>query len=277
MAEGDRITLHEAADRLGIHYMTAYRYVRTGRLAAEQEGARWMVDVHDLERLLSPATRSRAERGQGRARARRRLLDRMLAADEAGSWTVIDEALAAGANPADIHLDLLVPTLQAVGDGWEAGELTIADEHTASAVATRLIGRLGPRFARRGPKRGTIVLGAPSGEKHALPSAILSDLLRGAGFHAVDLGADTPPASFVEAATGAQRLVAVLIGVTMTGNDAAVRTTISALRAARIAAPVLVGGAALADGAHASRLGADGWTGPDAGQALAAVRLADPA
>ena len=27
-----RLTLQEAADRLGVHYMTAYRYVRTGRL-----------------------------------------------------------------------------------------------------------------------------------------------------------------------------------------------------------------------------------------------------
>ena len=32
------ITLHEAAARLGVHYMTAYRYVRTGRLPAERDG-----------------------------------------------------------------------------------------------------------------------------------------------------------------------------------------------------------------------------------------------
>lgn len=270
MAEGERITLHEAADRLGIHYMTAYRYVRTGRLAAEQEGSRWMVAAADLEDL-APASKPRVVRGQGRARARSRLLDRMVAADEAGSWAVIEESLASGADPADIHLDLLVPTLQAVGDRWAAGQLSVADEHTASNVASRLIGRMGPRFARRGPKRGTVVLGAPGGEKHSLPSAILTDLLRGAGFHAVDLGADTPPASFAEAATGAQRLVAVLIGVTTTGNDRAVRATISALRSAPIEAPVLVGGAAVADSAHAARLHADAWTGHDARQALAAV------
>ena len=28
------LTLQEAADLLGVHYMTAYRYVRTGRLPA---------------------------------------------------------------------------------------------------------------------------------------------------------------------------------------------------------------------------------------------------
>ena len=271
VADHERITLHEAADRLGIHYMTAYRYVRTGRLAAELEGARWMVDAADLERLLAPDAPARAKRGQGRARARSRLLDRMLAADEAGAWAVLDEAIAGGANPADVHLDLVVPTLQAVGDGWEAGDLTVADEHTASAVASRLIGRLGPRFARRGPKRGTVVLGAPSGEQHALPSAILSDLLRGAGFHAIDLGAETPPASFAETAVSAPRLVAVLIGVTTPGNDRSVRATVAALKAVPVAVPVLVGGAAVADDAHAARLRADGWTGRDARQAVATV------
>ena len=31
------LSLQEAADRLGVHYMTAYRYVRTGRLRAVQD------------------------------------------------------------------------------------------------------------------------------------------------------------------------------------------------------------------------------------------------
>ena len=40
-----RVTLHEAAKRLGVHYMTAYRYVRTGRLPAERDGAHWLIVV----------------------------------------------------------------------------------------------------------------------------------------------------------------------------------------------------------------------------------------
>src|SRR4029077_16129609 len=88
-----------------------------------------------------------------------------------------------------------------------AGELTIADEHRATAIALRLVGRLGPRFARRGRKRGTVVVGAPAGEQHALPSAILADLLRGVGFEVLDMGANTPAASFAETAKEANRLL----------------------------------------------------------------------
>src|SRR5581483_8712930 len=200
-----RITLQEAATRLGVHYMTAYRYVRTGRLPGERSGANWLVDPAALDRL-GPAAPSapRPPRGTARAEAPGRLAARLVAGDEAGAWHLVETALTSGLDPDEVYLDLLVPALRGVGDGWADG---------------RLIGRLGPRFARRGRKRGTVVLGAPPGEEHGLPCAIVADLLRAARFDVVDLGADTPAASFAAAAAGADRLVAVLIGATTSGRD----------------------------------------------------------
>jgi len=43
------LSLRECAERLGVHYMTAYRYVRTGMLAAVKQGTEWRVAVEDLE------------------------------------------------------------------------------------------------------------------------------------------------------------------------------------------------------------------------------------
>ena len=34
------LSLHDVAERLGVHYMTAYRYVRTGQLAASARARR---------------------------------------------------------------------------------------------------------------------------------------------------------------------------------------------------------------------------------------------
>ena len=268
MDRSKRITLHEAAERLAVHYMTAYRYVRTGRLPARREGARWTVDPADVDRLRAPARHRR--RGEARLN-RSQLADRLVASDEPGAWALIEGALVSGMDPVDVHMELLAPALRLIGDRWEAGRLSVADEHRASAVAVRLIGRLGPRFARRGPKRGTVVIGAPAGEEHALPGAILADLLRGAGYDVVDLGADTPPDSFAETARAANRLVSVLIGVTATGKERGVKPTVAAIRAAGVRAPILAGGAAIADNAHAVRLGGEGWSGHDARDALAAV------
>lgn len=267
------LSLQEAAGRLGVHYMTAYRYVRTGRLAAERHGARWVVDPRDLDRLRE-GTRGRD--GGRRAGGDRvaTLAARMGAGDEAGAWRVIEEALSSGAEPAGVHLGLLVPALRGLGDGWAAGAVTVAEEHRASAVALRIVGRLGPMFARRGRKRGAVIVGAPAGDQHSLPSAIVADLLRGEGYEALDVGANTPGQSFAEAAQRAARLVAVVIGATTPGGDGAVRTAVRALRASAIAAPVLAGGGAIHDAAHARRLGADGWSGRDGRSVIAAVERA---
>jgi methanogenic corrinoid protein MtbC1 len=152
----------------------------------------------------------------------------------------------------------------------------VADEHRASAVASRLVGRLGPRFARRGRKRGTIVIGIVEGDDHGLPSAILADALRGEGYEVLDTGANTPAVSFVDNTRVASRLRAVIIGATTVGRDAAIRRTVKLLRNSDVTAPILVGGAAVADDDHARRLGADGWSGHDGRHALRAIEaLAD--
>jgi excisionase family DNA binding protein len=268
-----RITLGEAAERLGVHYMTAYRYVRTGRLRATQEGVQWMVDPRDLAELSTSAPRGRA-RGRARAARSTALAARMVAGDEAGAWSVVEAALASGTDAAGVHLDILVPALESIGAEWSSGRLSVADDHRATTTAQRLIGRLGPLFARRGRKRGAVVVGAPPGELHSLPTAIVGDLLRGAGFEVIDTGANTPAESFAEAARSANRLVAVAVAVTTPGHDAAARSVVRAVRQAGVSAPVLVGGAAVTGEDHARRLGADGWSGLDGRSVVAAVERA---
>ncbi len=273
MTTPQRIGLREAAERLGVHYMTAYHYVRTGQLPAVRNGAQWTVAVSDLKRVVS-GRGAPARHRTARVERPARFVDRLVAGDEAGAWKVVEGALSSGSEPADIYLDVLVPALRSIGDGWERGDLTVADEHRASAVAVRIIGRLGPRFARRGRTRGTVVLGAPPGEQHGLPGAILADLLRVAGFEPLDLGANTPALSFAQTALGADRVVAVLIGATTQSREAAVRKVVLALRRAEVTAAVLLGGRAIVDADHAHKLGADGFSGHDAVAAVAAVEAA---
>ena len=110
-----------------------------------------------------------------------------------------------------------------------------------------------------------------SGERHALPSAILADLLRGRGFEVADLGADTPPDSFVETALGAGRLVVVVAGAIGPGFETALAAAMRALAESGVAAPRYVGGPGVRDLRAARAVGADGWTGRDARKAMRAV------
>jgi MerR family transcriptional regulator, light-induced transcriptional regulator len=261
------LTLQQAADRLGVHYMTAYRYVRTGRLPAFKVGVQWRVNADDLAPVKSGR---RGVGGRSRRWAVDQVADRLVAGDEPGVWALVEATLASGAEPAGIHVDLLSPALRSIGDRWESGELSVADEHRASVVAQRIVGRLGPMFARRGRRRGTVVLGAPPGELHSLPSAMVADELRAARFDVVDLGSNTPVESFAGAARAAVRLVAVLVGATVPAEEEIIEV-IAAMRGVAAGVPVLVGGAALVSEEAALALGADGWSGLDARQAVAAV------
>ena len=256
------LTLQEAAQLLGVHYMTAYRYVRLGMLPAEKVAGTWRVTPAAVEQVRETAKAGSAEvvpAARRRAPWADRLECRLVSGDARGSWAVVEAALAAGAELDEVYLTIIAPAMRAIGDRWEAGELDVAVEHRATGIVFRIVGRLGHRFVRRGRSRGAVVVGAPAGERHALPVALLTDLLRGAGWEVSDLGADVPTSSFVDAAGEVGALAAVGVSVTTPGCLVAGAEAIAALRATAGDVPILVGGQAVRDERHASALGADGW------------------
>ncbi|HMG42508.1 MAG TPA: helix-turn-helix domain-containing protein [Acidimicrobiales bacterium] len=281
----DRLNLKQVARALGVHYMTAYRYVRQGRLPAVREGNVWMVDPADVESLASQVERRAPDCGvtddcdpgagaRGPVDWLGRFRDRLLAGDEVGGWTVVSQALASGYSPQWCYLELISAAMAGIGEGIASGRLAVADQYVATATAQRVGARLGARFRRRGRSRGTVVLGAPTGERHALPIAVVSDLVRLAGFTVVELGADVPPEAFGLAARRAERPIAVGIGVTTVAHLDAARAAVARVRADAPGVPVLIGGQAVRSPEVAGLLGVTVWAA-DGDEVVAAIeRLA---
>jgi len=239
--------------------MTVYRYVRTGKLAASKHNGQWFVEPADLDALTVGS--DPAERNRSRAKASAQLEARMLAADEQGAWAVVSQVLTSGAEPADIHLEMLIPAMRSIGDRWATGEITVFDEHQATAVAGRLTARLGPRFRPRGESRGHIVVGLVSGDSHALTTAIIADLLRGRGFEVTDLGADTPAESFLELLSpgAATPAIAAAISSTCAQHWPQVESTMALLRTHHPDLPIALGGTGIESAARAHQAGASFW------------------
>jgi excisionase family DNA binding protein len=274
MAEAETITLHQAADLLGVHYMTVYRYVRHGRLAASKVDGAWRVTTSELDQMRSgTAENGLADSGVG-GRGRHtapwssRVEACLVAGDAAGAWGVVEAALGSGSEPSRVYTEVLQPALESIGERWNAGEIGIAVEHRASGIALRIVGRLGPRFVRRGRDRGLIVLGSPSGEHHSIGSAMVADLLRVEGFDVSDIGADVPAESFAQACRASDRLVAVALSITIASRLPAAQATIAALRYRPdvvssndrlVGVPIIVGGQAISSDAQARAIGADGY------------------
>ncbi len=239
--------------------MTAYRYVRTGRLPAQLEGTQWVVQESELSRFdvaRHAIAATPRERSGGDPVVR--LVRRLLEGDENGSWAIAQEALSGGATPTYVYQELFAPAMRIIGERWSRGEVTVADEHRASVVMTRLVGRSGPFFRSRGTRTGTVVVGAPAGEMHALATSFAADILRAKHFDVVELGADVPTAAFVQCVHNVNRLLAIAICVVTPISRSSAAELIEALRISEISVPIYLGGAGV-DAAVAEALGADLW------------------
>ena len=248
-------TLQEAADELGVHYMTVYRYVRLGQLDATKVAGTWKVSDRALTDFRDGVGAGPVARGQSAPWAAR-LEDRLVEGDAQGAWGVVESAMASGSDVRSVYLDLLTPAMVGIGARWAAGELDIAVEHQATVIATRMIGRLGSRCVRRGRSRGDVILGAPAGESHGLATAILGDLMRLHGWDVTDLGANTPTTSFVHAVQRTPELKAVGLSVTHSTHLGDVETCCHTIKDAQPELLVVVGGSGL-HGVGADELGAD--------------------
>ena len=150
-------------------------------------------------------------------------------------------------SPAQVDVELIAPALWLVGELWERGELTIADEHLATEITVRVLvlQRELMRAEQRRPGR-RVLLAALEGERHVVGLRMAADLLAGAGYDTRYLGADVPLAALGYAAERHTPDV-VCVSMTMPGTEPVLWRTVELLGEARPAATVLVGGRGVAD------------------------------
>src|ERR671910_806014 len=144
----------------------------------------------------------------GAARARLgRAIDHF---DEPAAQAVIDELLAVATVDAFLS-EVVVPFLHDVGDRWERGELSVAQEHFASNLLRgRLLGLARGWGRGAGPRA---LLACPPGERHDLGLIAFGLALRARGWRIDFLGSDTPVESIGEAARRTAPAVVVLCAV----------------------------------------------------------------
>lgn len=265
-----QFTLQEAADHLGVHYMTMYRYIRHGLIPAAKVGGSWRVAGTDLDAFAKPQA---GRPVTGETRWVERLASRMLAGDTTGSWSVLEAAMASGASPENVYSDIIAPAMTVIGERWSQGELGVEDEHLASAVAGRLIGKLGPRFARRGRSKGVVVATTPPGEQHGFGVAMISDIIRGRGFEVFELGPDLPIESLIRALRRIEGLRAVCLSVVSDAHLEACESVVTAVKSACPDVAVIVGGRAFQSQEQATAMGADGFSFEAVGAADLLVEL----
>jgi methanogenic corrinoid protein MtbC1 len=193
------------------------------------------------------------------------LCDAVARQDVGSLGRLVEQALALN-RLEDALADVLAPVLAAIGERWEAGELSVAQEHLASGVVRAQLERL--LADERGGVRGTAVLACAPGERHELGLLMLAVLLRADGWQVAYLGPDTPVADAVALAREIQARL-LCVSATMTES---VQAAAKAL--AEVALPkgleVVVGGRAA--GRETARTARARYANGDLRRTVAALR-----
>jgi len=110
--------------------------------------------------------------------------------DEAAAEQVLANAFAMFPTE-DVGIRLLTRGLAEIGDLWEAGDVTVQQEHFASEMARRKLETL---IASAPPpvRSGKVLILCPPGEEHTFIPLLITYLLRQSGRAVVFLGANVP-------------------------------------------------------------------------------------
>ena len=146
----------------------------------------------------------------GRERLARALDD----LDETAAHTALDSLLA-GFTLETVLSAAILPHLAALGDRWERGEATIAQEHFASNLLRGRLLALARNWDRGSGPRA--VLACAPGEMHDLPLIAFGLALAGRGWRVTYLGPDTPVESLTDAGAVVQP-DAVVVASTLPGR-----------------------------------------------------------
>jgi MerR family transcriptional regulator, light-induced transcriptional regulator len=140
---------------------------------------------------LSLAAPSPLATGSAINEVRRAWVAACLAFDERTAENIL--AQAAALYPLEtVCFELLQKGLNQIGEAWYQGEVTVQQEHFASALAMR---RLDALVAATPPptRPGRILVGCPPAEEHTFSALLITLLLRRHGWDILYLGANVPP------------------------------------------------------------------------------------
>ena len=123
---------------------------------------------------------------------------------------------------------VVVPFMRAVGDGWERGALSVAQEHLASSVVRSMLHALLDAH-ERAHCAPAIVVAAPPGQKHELGALVVAVIAALEGWKVAYLGPDLP---FGELACASSRLGARAVALSFTppAPDADIAAALAGLK-----------------------------------------------
>ena len=177
-------------------------------------------------------------------RLREAYADAVIAGEEGAAERVIRDALDAGLSEGVIHDAVITPSMRRIGDRWAGGELSVADEHLATTITSRMVALLREtlRVAGRRPEHRILLAGIER-ERHTVGLEMAASVLAHGGYEVLALGADVP-VDALPVAVERHRPAVIGLSATLAATAKLIPAAIYAVRAVNPAVGVIIGGSA---------------------------------
>ena len=197
----------------------------------------------------------------------------LLACQRHAAGHLILDAVDGGMPIREVYLQIFQPCQRELGRLWQAGEVSVAQEHYCTAATQLIMSQLAPRLFTTARNGRRAVIACVAGEAHEVGTRMIADLLELAGWDTIFLGGNVPVKSVVQTLVE-HRADLLASSATMMYHLPAMIDLIDAVRAEPgcAALKIMVGGRLFdVEPGLWERVGADGH----AANADEACRLAD--
>lgn len=259
--------------------LAAWQQALTSFLEPSQSQAivaiyQWLVDHHEVMVALAEEPVAAEPVGHPAWQAQREaFLQALLQGDSQTCLNIGSKITKTSTGLQSFYLEIIQPCMYEVGRLWERGEISVAQEHLASAQVARLMAVLFPNLELVPQPKGRAVVTATVNEFHETGARCVADLLALDGWQIAYLGANTPTADLISYLLQTHPQV-LAISVAMPFNLDFAADTVTAIRLQPELAglKVMVGGLAFSLVPELWQItGADGYA-PQASDAVTLAR-----
>ena len=122
----------------------------------------------------------------------------LLHGDHKGCLKLVEQSITTPEALRHFYEHVVKPALYTVGALWERNEISVAEEHLATAIIGRITSFLYNRFVGTLQTKGTVIVSAAPNEFHEVGARMVADILELDGWDVTYLGANIPQEELVK-------------------------------------------------------------------------------
>jgi 5-methyltetrahydrofolate--homocysteine methyltransferase len=188
-----------------------------------------------------------------------------------GIVALVEKELENGTLPDALIDQTLIPAINEVGRLYDCNIYFLPQLISGAEAMKAAIDYLEPLLQQKeqGVSKGTVVIGAVSGDIHDIGKNLVTLMLKNYGFRVIDLGKDVPSEKIIQVAKEESADI-IALSALMTTTMVEMKRIVQMVKEEGLRAKVIIGGAAVTE-SYADEIGADGYS-QDAQSAVSLVK-----